>query len=263
MIYAPDYCKDFSCIAGACRHTCCKGWEIDVDDDSLGRFKSHPDIMAHIDGNSVVLDSDERCPFLNNDGLCDMILKHGEAFICDICREHPRFYNEFEDHTEMGLGLVCEEACRLILDKKDDFKLIPARELSSEIKMIFDTSAHVSQRLKKLKPSSLSSSTRASFLKTLEVMDPVWTSLLDKMISSSPDSADEKRVIDKDPRRFSNLCAYYLYRYPGTAGFAVEATYTVADLVCIGIDIHEAARLFSGEVEYSDINIDSAIDYFL
>ena len=28
---APAYYRDFKCIASACRHSCCVGWEIDVD----------------------------------------------------------------------------------------------------------------------------------------------------------------------------------------------------------------------------------------
>lgn len=30
-IYAPDYYPAFRCIASKCGHTCCAGWEIDVD----------------------------------------------------------------------------------------------------------------------------------------------------------------------------------------------------------------------------------------
>lgn len=36
----PSYYKDFRCIAGDCRHTCCVGWEIGVDEDSAARFPS-------------------------------------------------------------------------------------------------------------------------------------------------------------------------------------------------------------------------------
>ena len=69
-------------------------------------------------------------------------------------------------------------------------------------------------------------------------------------------------MIDRNSRRFSNFCAYLLYRYPDESGFAVESTYLLADLVIRGTDILEAARMFSGEIEYSDINIESAIDFF-
>ena len=34
----PDYYNEFRCTAGNCRHSCCVGWEIDIDDESLARF---------------------------------------------------------------------------------------------------------------------------------------------------------------------------------------------------------------------------------
>jgi lysine-N-methylase len=37
MVY-PDYYPEFSCIAGACKNSCCIGWEIDVDEEALARF---------------------------------------------------------------------------------------------------------------------------------------------------------------------------------------------------------------------------------
>ena len=30
----------FKCKADKCNHSCCKGWEIDIDEDTLGYYKS-------------------------------------------------------------------------------------------------------------------------------------------------------------------------------------------------------------------------------
>lgn len=262
ITYFPDYYKDFHCIADKCRHTCCAGWEIDVDDDALERFLSDPSIAPHISGNSITLDSSERCPFLQEDGLCKMILEHGEDFLCDICTEHPRFYNTFEDHIEGGLGLVCEEACRIILTKPEDFTIVPHMELPYDIQTVFDSTRTLTERLSELKDTVMPSLTRASFINTLEVMDTAWTEAIDRIIADPPSLEEEQSIINKDSRKFSNFCAYLLYRYPDETGFAVESTYLLADLVIRGTDILDAARMFSGEVEYSDINIDKAIDEF-
>ena len=262
ITYFPDYYKNFKCIASACKHTCCAGWEIDVDEDSLKRFLKEPSIAAHISGSSIVLDGNERCPFLREDGLCSMILEHGVDYLCGICTEHPRFYNEFEDCTEAGIGIVCEEACRIILNKSEDFSLVPPKELSPDIKTVFATEKYLSDRLSRLKEDTLPALTRASFINTLEVMDPAWTEAIDRIIADPPSLQDEQKIINSDPRRFSNFCAYLLYRYPDETGFAVESTYLLADLVLKGIEILDAARMFSGEIEYSDINIDKAIEEF-
>ncbi len=125
-IIAPDYYKDFHCIADKCRHTCCEGWEVDIDEESLERFRACEDIAAHIDEEGTahfgLLDG-ERCPFLNENNLCNMILRHGEDMLCQICTDHPRFRSYWTDRTEMGLGLVCEEAGRLILSRSEPMKL--------------------------------------------------------------------------------------------------------------------------------------------
>ena len=31
----PDFYDRFRCRAAACRHSCCKGWEIDIDENTL------------------------------------------------------------------------------------------------------------------------------------------------------------------------------------------------------------------------------------
>lgn len=262
IIYKPDYYKEFKCIAQRCRHTCCAGWEIDVDQDSLERFKEDPEVYSHIKDGSIVLEEGDRCPFLNEDGLCKLILKYGEDYICDICTEHPRFYNEFEDHIDAGIGLVCEEACRIILDKQDDFVLEPERSLPDEIQIVFDKTKPLSERLCSVCSSAFDSRSRAEILKGYEVLDPVWPQLLGKISEASPSLQEETECIDKNSRKLSNFCAYLMYRYPEVPHFAVHMTYLMADLMLTGSDIYEAARMFSGEIEYSDINIEAALDTF-
>ena len=31
----PDYYEHFACIGGECRHNCCIGWEIDIDEKTI------------------------------------------------------------------------------------------------------------------------------------------------------------------------------------------------------------------------------------
>lgn len=119
----PDFYDNFECKAQNCKHSCCVGWEIDVDEESLIYYNSIEDEIGNelrenisdVPSPHFVLGAEERCPFLEKSGLCRLILTLGEDSLCDICREHPRFYNEFSDRTEAGLGLCCEEAARLLL----------------------------------------------------------------------------------------------------------------------------------------------------
>ena len=128
----PDFYEDFHCLAGDCRHSCCVGWEIDIDDDSLARYRAvggEPGRMLRraIETEPTPhfrLTEEERCPFLREDGLCRLILTLGEDSLCDICREHPRFYNALPGRLEAGLGLCCEEAARLLLAGSGHLRLL-------------------------------------------------------------------------------------------------------------------------------------------
>ena len=140
MIYrTPEYCRHFRCIAGECRDSCCKGWEIDIDSDTYdyymtvgGNFGER--LRKNIQDGSFLLTEDERCPFLNRQGLCDIYTELGEDKLCQICSDHPRYFEWFGVFKEGGVGLCCEAAARLILSS--DFSLceedIPYESASGE-----------------------------------------------------------------------------------------------------------------------------------
>ena len=266
-VFWPKYYKKFQCKAGECLHTCCAGWVIGIDKDSLARFKADPDVACKIKDGCFVLEEDGRCPFLRDDNLCEMIIKHGEGYLCDICKEHPRFYNEFEDHTEAGIGLVCEEACRIVLEYEEDFELVAddgsKMELPQYIKDIFNREKPLTERLKDISGGRRANSKlRAEIFDGMEVMDPKWSTLLSKIIEEPVDETDEDKTILENEKEFTNFAAYLLYRYKGAGRFAAEACRLLADLVIKGCGLEDVARVFSCEVEYSDINIDEALETF-
>lgn len=266
--YWPDYYIDFRCKADKCLHTCCAGWAICIDEASLARFKKDPDISARIDDGCFILREDERCPFLRDDNLCQMIIDHGEEYICDICREHPRFYNAFPDHIEAGIGLVCEEACKLALEHSSSFDLVSEdgsqMPLPTYVQRIFDGSGSLSDKLEEISGRRRSASKlRAGIYAQMEIMDPRWSELLSKIIDSPVSPDEEDKVISENESYLTNFAAYLLYRYKGAGRFAAEAVYLVADLMIKGCEVQEAVRLFSGEVEYSDINIEEALETFI
>ena len=130
-LFAPKYYKDFSCIAEKCTHNCCIGWEIDIDPDSAKKYNALDSGYGKNIKNSIgmsevphfVLEENKRCPHLDENGLCKIICELGEEYLCRICREHPRFYNDFLKGKEVGLGMACEEAARIILSS-DEYDVI-------------------------------------------------------------------------------------------------------------------------------------------
>lgn len=120
--HKPSFFDQFKCIGSACTDTCCAGWEIEVDETTAEGYLAEKGEFGDRLRQEIGTEPGEyffqlknnRCPFLNKENLCDIFINLGEDRLCDICREHPRFYNWFGDYTEVGLGLCCEEAERLL-----------------------------------------------------------------------------------------------------------------------------------------------------
>lgn len=135
----PTFYRDFKCIANSCTDSCCIGWEIDIDSATYGKYRLMPESfqknIAVCDGVAhFVLTQDERCPFLQKDGLCKIILEHSEDMLCDICREHPRFYEWYGNYKDAGVGLCCEEAVRLLLESEKplEYESVETQEISDD-----------------------------------------------------------------------------------------------------------------------------------
>ena len=127
---APVYYSDFHCIADKCKNSCCSaGWEIDIDSETEEFYGNvsgdFGDKLRKSISNTkpahFLLDGKKNCPFLNDKKLCDIFTVLGEEHLCQICKDHPRFYEWFDGVKEAGIGLCCEEAARIILSNKSPF----------------------------------------------------------------------------------------------------------------------------------------------
>ena len=300
-IIAPDYFGEFSCIKGACRHSCCAGWEIDIDQDSLDYYRSVPGEMGRRLVRSIEtenceahfrLDADGRCPFLNGDGLCDIILEMGEDSLCRICSDHPRFRNFFSDRTEVGLGLCCEAAGKLILARERAVQLTVIQDdgageaadedeecvcaLRDELTAIIqDRSQPVEARVARMlgyaeaEMDGVSIERWAEFLLGLERLDDGWALFLKRLCEGC--GARDMPELDN---AFENLMAYLLYRHlpgaldDGDLGGRIAfcaLMWRVLRAICAKEnadmeDMIEIARLYSSEIEYSDENIGAILD---
>ncbi len=266
-IFAPDYFNKFKCIATKCKHNCCIGWEIDIDDNSLDFYKTKPYILKHIDLSNTPhfkLRENDRCPFLNDDNLCEIIINHGENALCGICREHPRFYNCYDTRTEAGLGLTCEAAAELILN--NPIKLIKIdcdneealenkfeEEFYTYREEIFATSY---KNFANLLPDK-GVNEIAEFFKTLERLDNSWEEKLSSLAKRNENIKDIKIENDSTAQ---NLFNYFVYRYFDSfpIDFCIFCTYFI---LCLSGNVIENSRAFSAEIEYSDQNVNAIQDF--
>lgn len=297
--FVPDYYKDFACIKGDCRHSCCVGWEIDIDGDSLNRFRTVPgelglrlreSIVENENGAFFRLTEDERCPFLNREGLCDLILELGEESLCQICDDHPRFRNFVADREEIGLGLCCEAAGRLILGWKNPVHLVELENDGEEealfeedmdllelrnilVSMAQDRRLTVEERIlhmldflqMDLKPFKCKD--WIGFLLKLERLDENWAERLRSMREGENLPAWELA--------FEQLLVYLIFRHlpgaledgdiSGRIAYIILA-WELVRAICAAEEkldfdgLVEICRLYSSELEYSDENIAAIID---
>lgn len=285
-LVAPNYYSAFRCKAGACRHSCCIGWEIDIDDDSLARFRSVPGefgrkLREGIDWEQHCfrLDEKERCPFLNRDGLCELILDWGENSLCQICADHPRFRNFLTGRTEIGLGLCCEAAAELVLGQTRPMKLVILDDdganqgqdaaLLTLRRRLFTIAQNrtrtVEQRVEAILAACRISLTVdaahwADFLMGLERLDPQWETCLQRL--QEPQQPAPRWEIPLE-----QLLCYLLYRHlPGAVEDGnVQGRVAYCCLMwkllrhMLRDDLMELARMYSAEIEYSDENMDAIL----
>jgi hypothetical protein len=211
------------------------GWEIDVDEEALARYDAY--IRAHsplshrlqtaidreADPPCFILDEEERCPFLNSCGLCDLITTHGEESLCRICTDHPRFRRVMADRVELGLGLCCEAAAELILSRREPMTLIPLpmAEAASEpaahadpeeldsvtttlleargavLKILQDRTRPLSDRIRhvltalRIRFPMSTCAAWAEFLRDMERLDPAWDDCLDALAACGETDIEE------------------------------------------------------------------------
>ncbi len=121
----PDYYDDFKCVAGECPDTCCAGWQIMIDEDSLEYYGEVQGEFGKRLRNSIdwvegaFYQCGKRCAFLNEKDLCDIYTELGEQALCDTCTNYPRHTEEYEGLRELSLSLSCPVAAKMILGQKD------------------------------------------------------------------------------------------------------------------------------------------------
>lgn len=131
ILRIPDYFDKFHCIAERCHHSCCAGWEVEIDEKTFEYYKTVPGAfgerlkqnMSEGDEDSFIL-VNNRCPFLNERNLCDIYTELGEDTLCETCTDYPRVTFTYGNIMERCLGLSCEEACRLIFAEDRPFRII-------------------------------------------------------------------------------------------------------------------------------------------
>ncbi len=275
----PDYYRDFRCIAHKCRHNCCIGWEIGIDEETLNKYKcTEGDLGRRLIENidfceepRFILPESKRCPFLNDRNLCDIIIHKGEDMLCTICSEHPRFHTDLPGRVESGLGLCCEEAARIILSKQSPAVLIyegGKNETDDEIILLRDRIIEVLQNrstdiedrislmlsLCQREAHTEDLSYRADFFLSLERLDESWTDML-LLLKENIGKADTdafRRYMSERQHEYEQFLVYLIYRHFAVFSSPEEAA-TIAAFADLSYRIIKAlgAVIFARKGEFT------------
>ena len=294
LLFAPVYYREFRCVADKCTHSCCIGWEIDVDRNSVERYLSlggyGKEVVKSLetdeDGTRFKLLFDDRCPHLAPDGFCRIITELGEDNLCDICREHPRFYNRGPKALEVGLGMACEEACRIILSSDGYSDLIALDEIELDEGDFCDVTEErndfysrlgkrdepYKKRLESLysyygvSPSLIKDAEWRKILDSLEYLDKSHRELFKNYSSSLSNGNNTEKQLER-------ALAYFYYRhcsgecsdddYAPSLGFCFFCERLFSSLLQnTDVDKITLGRIISEELEYSLDNTETLKDVF-
>lgn len=274
----PSYYDRFRCLASACPDSCCKEWDVDVDEAAAARYRALTgplgdrlrQVLRDTPWGVQMAAENGRCPMWRADGLCRIQAELGEAALCRVCREFPRLRHDYGDFLELGLELSCPEAARLILTAPAAAAVrftLPGGEAPeydpADMAVLKQSRARA---LGEFDPAAVLETAGAMaqapdragffrFFRELEILTPRWAALL------------EAPAPTRLPPEAAALARYLAERYwlqaisdfdiMGRAKFIVIACLLVGSL---GGSFTENAQLFSKEIENDADNVDALLD---
>lgn len=295
-LITPSFYKSFACIAGDCPDSCCQGWEVDADAESLSFYKtlsgSLRDKIDHVldkdeFGNTIFRLADhKRCPFLNHENLCDMHIEIGGEHTPYTCRTFPRFINDFGGTREMGISFSCPVASEIMWNLKEDFDFVS--EINSLPPSLNDIDAELYYNLLsyRKKAYSIVQNKMLNINKRLLLLLD-YASELQKELGDYRENASDVSFFDifnnpevinrewvekvknhniipvfPEDKVCENIAMYFLFRYFLTAVYDSDVLSKVK-MAVIGVLIPAyfgndawTIHLWSKETEHSDVNME-------
>ncbi len=143
-IFRPTYTGAFECDGKACNSRCCRDWRVSADEETRDKYSRLPDadrqnFFKHLDDSAQAfkLQPSGACPFLDENFLCKLQLKHGEDYLPAICQSYPRVtYRLGAEIYLQAMTLTCPVAAMLILLRGEPITFEVVGELKA--RQIFD-----------------------------------------------------------------------------------------------------------------------------
>ncbi|MBQ2475261.1 MAG: flagellin lysine-N-methylase [Ruminococcus sp.] len=273
----PRFYSSFRCIANRCEDSCCKDWDIDIDSKTEAFYQSvqgelgekiRRKLVTDDDGERVFRAENGRCPFWNQDMLCDIFIGIGEEHLSETCANFPRVRVDYDVFGEHLLSFACPEAARIMLRADGDAYaelggadelnaaeaadgylsfLLKARARSAQLLRdrslpfayrladCLEFNAQVQSILQDREPQPLAPAQNAQgsrFIFDLHLGFEIMSDRWKKALTQAADNAEHFSFSDAFERDFEKFALYYLYRYYLEAVRSGDVLYSLRRMVC-------------------------------
>ena len=137
-----QFFNQFKCAQGDCPQTCCKGWQILIDANTMEQIEKEPEnkrreLRRHIagmrKGQPQIRKIFGRCPYHTKEQLCGLQLRKRTDLMPRVCREYPRRTVSFGSFAEITMELACPVVAQLFLEEKKMLSMQPLGEQEHEV----------------------------------------------------------------------------------------------------------------------------------
>lgn len=126
-----DFFNEFECIGSECPNTCCAGWSVLVDDKSAEYYKSVEgefgdklrENIQTVEKAYYIRGAQKRCPFLDENELCEIYKELGKEKMCKTCTNYPRESRMYGDIWFSTLTITCPEVARMLFARTDSIQV--------------------------------------------------------------------------------------------------------------------------------------------
>ncbi|WP_394523940.1 flagellin lysine-N-methylase [Lacrimispora sp. JR3] len=134
-VLKPSWYDRFQCKGGDCSYNCCQCWEISMSREKYRNWRKKkvvgrdawdktieiysPDKKTESNYAKFILDEENKCPMLTEEGLCQAQKKYGYTILSNTCQSFPRQSHRYLDQVECSMSLGCEKVLELLMEEKD------------------------------------------------------------------------------------------------------------------------------------------------
>ncbi len=134
MIQVLEIYKKFHCLGPECPQSCCKGWQIPVEDETFRAYATLDGIYGRHVRSNISRSGDlhyikkqlGRCPFLNSDRHCQFQDNGDTGLMPIVCRLYPRESLGFKDLIRVTFTLSCPAAAKLLIENPGRLSFVEA-----------------------------------------------------------------------------------------------------------------------------------------